>query len=97
MQKPVLATFSGNWSFGSRSTWDTLGWVAPLVVLVFGLIGIAQWQEDSRINDIAEVDAALLSDDVPPDAYADSGFMGFLKNGGIADPSSDSSSSIQSK
>jgi len=38
-----------------------------------------------------------LSDDVPPDAYADSGFMGFLKNGGIADPSSDSSSSIQSK
>ena len=97
MQKPVLATSSGNWSFGSRSTWDTLGWVAPLVVLVFGLIGIAQWQEDSRINDIAEVDAALLSDDVPPDAYADSGFMGFLKNGGIADSSSNSSSSIQSK
>ena len=98
IQKPVLAGFSANWSFSPRSsTWDTLGWVAPLVVLVFGLIGIAQWQEDSRINDIAEVDAALLSDDVPPDAYADSGFMGFLKNGGIADPSSDSSSSIQSK
>jgi hypothetical protein len=97
IQKPVLASSSGTWSFSSRSTWDTLGWVAPLVVLVFGLIGIAQWQEDSRINDIAEVDAALLSDDVPPDAYADSGFLGFLKNGGIADTSSDSSSSLQSK
>jgi hypothetical protein len=97
IQKPVLASSSGTGSFSSRSTWDTLGWVAPLVVLVFGLIGIAQWQEDSRINDIAEVDAALLSDDVPPDAYADSGFLGFLKNGGIADTSSDSSSSLQSK
>jgi hypothetical protein len=54
-------------------------------VLVFGLIGIAQWQSESRINDIAEVDAALLTDDVPPDAYADSGFMAFLKNGPLSD------------
>ena len=97
VQKQVLVSPTGNWSSTSNSIWDTLGWVAPLMVLVFGLIGIAQWQEDSRINDIAEVDAALLSDDVPPDAYADSGFMGFLKNGGIADSSSNSSSSIQSK
>ncbi|MDH6155759.1 DUF3619 family protein [Polynucleobacter sphagniphilus] len=83
--KEVLATITGNWSShsrsGSKSIWETLGWVAPLVVLVFGLIGIAQWQDDSRINDMAQVDAALLTDDVPPDAYADSGFMAFLKNG----------------
>jgi Protein of unknown function (DUF3619) len=81
-QKAVYASFGGNWSpRSSNGVWDTLGWVAPLVVLVFGLIGIAQWQDESRINDIAEVDAALLTDDVPPDAYADSGFMAFLKNG----------------
>ena len=85
IQKPVLASNSGNWSFGSNSVWDTVSWVAPLLVLVFGLMGIAQWQEDSRINDIAEVDAAILVDDVPPDAYADSGFLGFLKNGAPAD------------
>ena len=95
VRESVLANTSGSWSFGSRSTWDTVGWVAPLIVLVFGLIGIAQWQEDSRIDDIAQVDAALLVDDVPPDAYADSGFMGFLKNGGISD--SDSPSTAQSK
>jgi len=86
VQKQVLVSPTGNWSSTSNSIWDTLGWVAPLMVLVFGLIGIAQWQEDSRINDIAEVDAALLTDDVPPDAYADSGFMNFLKNGPLADP-----------
>ena len=88
VNRAVLANVSGNWggSFKSSSNlWDTLGWVAPLAVLVFGLIGIAQWQSESRINDIAEVDAALLTDDVPPDAYADSGFMAFLKNGPLSD------------
>ena len=94
VQKPVFAGFARNWSpRSSNGFWDTVGWVAPLVVLVFGLIGIAQWQDESRINDIAEVDAALLTDDVPPDAYADSGFMAFLKNGPLSD-SQDSASSL---
>ena len=93
VQKPVLAGTAGSWSSGSNGLWDTVGWLAPLVVLVFGLIGIAQWQDDSRINDIAEVDAALLTDDVPPDAYADSGFMAFLKNGPLSD-SEDSASEL---
>jgi hypothetical protein len=90
LQKQVLAGSARNWTSGSNSLWDTVGWIAPLVVLVFGLIGIAQWQDDSRINDIAEVDAALLSDDVPPDAYADSGFMAFLKNGPLSESDSQS-------
>ena len=96
IQKQVLAGTARNWTSASSGTWDRLGWIAPLVVLIFGLIGIAQWQDDSRINDIAEVDAALLSDDVPPDAYADSGFMAFLKNGPLSESDS-SSDSIQSK
>jgi hypothetical protein len=94
IQKQVLAGTARNWTSGSNGIWDTVGWIAPLVVLVFGLIGIAQWQDDSRINDIAEVDAALLSDDVPPDAYADSGFMAFLKNGPLSDSDSTSESTI---
>jgi hypothetical protein len=96
IQQQVLASTTGSWSSGSRSFWDNVGWLAPLVVLVFGLIGIAQWQEDSRINDIAELDVALLTDDVPPDAYADSGFMGFLKNGPLADSEQDSLDSSKS-
>ena len=97
IQQPVLAGVMGKWSptSGSRSFWNNVGWIAPLIVLVFGMIGIAQWQQDSRINDIAELDAALLTDEVPPDAYADSGFLGFLKNGAPAD--SDKSSLDLSK
>ena len=97
VKKPAFAGVAGNWNSGSNGAWDTVGWMAPLVVLVFGLIGIAQWQDDSRINDIAEVDAALLSDDVPPDAYADSGFLAFLKNGPLSDSGNDVSDSVQSK
>jgi len=96
-QKPAFAGIAGKWNTGSNGTWDTVGWIAPLVVLVFGLIGIAQWQDDSRINDIAEVDAALLSDDVPPDAYADGGFLAFLKNGPLSDSGNGASDSVQSK
>ncbi len=92
IQQRVLAPSTGNWSLGSRPLWDNVGWIAPLVVLVFGLIGITQWQQDSRINDIAELDVALLTDDVPPDAYADSGFLGFLKNGLLADSDKDKDS-----
>ncbi len=95
IQQHVLASSSGSWSSGSHSLWNRVGWVAPLVVLVFGLIGIAEWQQDSRINDIAELDVALLTDDVPPDAYADSGFLGFLKNGPLAESDQDSLSSVK--
>lgn len=84
-KKAVFAGNTSHLSSNSKGIWDTVGWAAPLVVLVFGLIGIAQWQNDSRITDIAEVDAALLTDDVPPDAYADSGFLAFLKNGPLSD------------
>lgn len=86
VHRAALANATVHRSFKSNSIWDSYGWVAPLTVLVFGLIGIAQWQEESRTQDIAELDAALLTDDVPPDAYADSGFIHFLKNGPLAAP-----------
>ena len=93
VQKPVFAGPAGHFSSSSNGMWDAVSWAAPLLVLAFGLIGIAQWQNDSRITDIAEVDAALLTDDVPPDAYADSGFVAFLKNGPLSD-SEDSASDL---
>ncbi len=36
-------------------------------------------QDENGLNEVAEVDAALLTDDLPPEAYADPGFMQFLK------------------
>jgi hypothetical protein len=77
--RPQLALNQGSNSSQPSSNWDRLSWFAPFIVLAMGLLAIAEWQQDARINDIAAVDIALLSDDVPPDAYMDSGFLAFLK------------------
>jgi hypothetical protein len=77
--RPQLAFNQGSNGSQSSSPWSRLSWLAPFIVLAMGLLAIAEWQQDARINDIAAVDIALLSDDVPPDAYMDSGFLAFLK------------------
>lgn len=66
------AAFGGGW-------WTRIGSVIPLIALVAGLIVITTLQEDNRANELAEVDAALLTDDLPPAAYTDPGFAQFLK------------------
>jgi hypothetical protein len=63
----------------NKPIWSFTGWLVPITVVAFGLIAIAEWQEDQRIKDIANVDIALLTDDVPPDAFVDNGFMAYLK------------------
>ena len=50
-------------------------------VLVVGLTAIQWIQQDSRTNELAAIDSALLTDELPPDAYADAGFVQFLKQG----------------
>jgi len=59
--------------------WFKLGSAAPLALLVLGLAGIAHVHDKAQIAAVAEVDAALLSDDLPPDAYTDPGFAEYLK------------------
>ena len=60
--------------------WNRLGAVIPLVALVAGLLVISVVQDDDRASELADVDSALLADDLPPAAYADPGFAQFLKS-----------------
>lgn len=53
--------------------------VMPLVVLIAGLIAIDEWHDRQQIEAAADVDTALLADELPPDAYSDAGFVEFLK------------------
>ena len=61
------------------SWWNALVSAVPLLALVAGLVMINIAQDESSAHDVAEVDAALLTDDLPPAAYADPGFVQFLK------------------
>ncbi len=56
--------------------------VLPIIALLAGLVAIHVIQADRRAFEIAEVDAAILTDDLPPSAYVDPGFAQFLKSGG---------------
>jgi hypothetical protein len=64
---------------GGPSRWFKLAAVLPLVALVAGLLLIGEWHGRQQVEAAAEIDALLLSDDLPPGAYADPGFVEFLK------------------
>lgn len=58
--------------------WQWLAALLPLVLLLSAADLLVSQQRDERISDIASIDTQLLSDDIPPAAYADPGFMQFL-------------------
>jgi type II secretory pathway component PulL len=64
---------------GGVPRWMKLASFMPLVVLLVGLSLIQQWHQSNQVSAAAEIDAELLSDAVPPDAYSDAGFVEFLK------------------
>lgn len=62
------------------SLWGRLASALPGVVLAAGLVTIHFVQNELRASEVAEVDAALLTDDLPPAAYTDPGFVRFLQS-----------------
>ena len=64
---------------GGSGWWLRIASVLPALALVAGLVLIQRWQDNAQVSVAAEVDAALLSDDLPPNAYSDAGFAEFLK------------------
>lgn len=66
---------------GSEVTpwWLRLGSLVPLAVLLAGLVLIESHYTRSQINAAVEMDAAILTDALPPEAYRDQGFVEFLK------------------
>ena len=84
MARPVSVNGGGTATLGfgdeGLNLWSRIASALPLLVLAAGLILIYDVQTDQRASEIAEVDAALLIDDLPPAAYADPGFVQFLKS-----------------
>jgi hypothetical protein len=67
------------WGSEDGGWWARIGSVLPLVALVVGLLVINSIQDDNRAQEVAEVDVALLTDELPPAAFADPGFVQYLK------------------
>jgi hypothetical protein len=65
---------------GPPSLWLRLASVLPLVMLAAGLVLIQQHRDHEQIAVAAEIDAALLTDELPPMAYGDPGFAEYLRS-----------------
>ncbi len=73
---------SGNPFDDSISWLVRVGIAVPLIVLVIGAFGIYQYEEERRIDELAELDAVVLSDELPLTAYLDHGFDTYLNKHG---------------
>lgn len=75
---PNLATGIGN--ITDRPVFG-IQYLIPMAALVLGLAGVA-YMHYTPPNDIADIDAGLLTDDLPINAYLDQGFDSWLKRSG---------------
>ena len=74
----ALAGKIGNF-FDKPLSWiGRMGLAIPVIVLVIGLVGIYQAEQQQRISEIADIDVAVLSDELPLTAYLDHGFNAYL-------------------
>jgi hypothetical protein len=77
---PALQTAGGASDLDERAGWlRRFGLAAPLLALAIGFVGIYEYQESQRIAEIANMDFAVLLDDVPIETYADKGFGALLR------------------
>lgn len=78
-----VGTFPGGLQGGlkaprRRSALARLALAWPLAALVAGLFAIAYFEDQQRTAELADIDAAMLSDDLPLTAYLDHGFNAYL-------------------
>jgi hypothetical protein len=51
-----------------------------ILLIVAAAFGYQQWQAYQQLKDLEETDAAILSSDLPIDAYLDRGFQNWLRS-----------------
>lgn len=77
--EPVIAG-GGNGFFANPFGWFTRVSVAlPLLLVMGGMVGVYQYEQQQSIVELAEMDAAVLSDELPLSAYLDQGFGAYLE------------------
>ncbi len=68
---------------GEASSWRLrLGLLLAIPTLLCGLYTLQHYQQERFVGKIADIDTALLLDNLPPQAYVDPGFTSFLRQGG---------------
>jgi hypothetical protein len=78
----------GNRAGGAPDHKRRFGWlgrlsvVMPILLGIVLFVGLYRLEEHNRIAELAEIDSAILSDELPLAAYLDHGFKAFLTEQG---------------
>ena len=66
---------------GSFGGWAgfSLRFLVPIIMLLVAVAALYGWQQNRTVSEIEEIDAQLLTDDLPIDAYLDRNFQNWLK------------------
>ncbi|MBQ5949101.1 DUF3619 family protein [Massilia sp. ST3] len=80
---PQQAVRTGWFDFGVLLSGQALSRVAvavPLLALVIGMGGVYQHEQQQKLAELADIDAAVLADELPLTAYLDTGFNAYLES-----------------
>jgi uncharacterized protein DUF3619 len=72
----LAGTASG--STGERNLWTNARLWLGIAIIVAASFGYQQWQVYQQTSEIEELDAQILTSDLPIDAYLDQGFRNWL-------------------
>ena len=80
-QKVAVPVFGLAWAGAKMGDMNVLSprYLLPVAALVLGAMSVNIWQQNQSVNEIEEIDASLLSGDLPINAYLDKGFDAWLK------------------
>lgn len=80
---PATAQGMAGGLLGNPFSWiSRLSVALPVVVVMASLVGMYQAEKQHRISELAEIDAMVLSDELPLNAYLDHGFNAYLAKRG---------------
>jgi len=83
-KKPDTARFGFGWralgALFSSPAASRLAIAVPLLALVIGMGGMYQHEQQQQLAALADIDAAVLADELPLTAYLDPGFNAYLES-----------------
>ena len=66
-------------SFNKHSSWlMRIGIMIPVIAIIIGITALYDNEQQHHIEQLAEIDAAVLMDELPINAYLDHGFDNYL-------------------
>lgn len=80
VQAVSLAGWRGIGAFLSGPAMSRLAVAVPILALVIGMGGVYQHEQQQQIAELADIDAAVLADELPLNAYLDPGFNAYLES-----------------